>query len=384
MDNLELLVKYIEKNLISKDNFNLYMKQCPNCFFQYINNELVDKNSKNTLDFQRRLIAAQVVKNNLINNELNSLAKYNIDWIGIKGIFLQKLYYPPSLIRIFSDIDIQVDPKKGLRFYQLLKENGYKMKTSPKSAFIYQKKLFLDMLLIRLGSISFKRRHHFELVKNVGLENQKLYMDLHGNLFLRKNSPINKMLSEATEKNIDGNKIKVFSPEDNIIFLIFHAIKHIGYIDLADTSFGVNLQHFYDIVQIISKEEIDWNKFVFRAKEYDYLIPMILLFIKMFNDIFPDRIPHFVFVKLNQIVNDLNFYWKPIFKQAIKMNASDLIVGNYKIEPFINEFSEKLHNSNIDNNYTWVLWAVFYLRLYLKKSDRKFFINNILGRKTYD
>ncbi len=372
MTNSEIITQYCENKLLNKTDFSLYMEKYPNFVYQLINKNLLTMEQMKILANQKSLLYFQLIKNKIFEKEIESFCQHNIDFVGLKGIFLQWFYYPTHHIRLFNDIDIQVEDKLGLEFYQMLKKHGYRILKEPNSPLIYKKKLLIDKLLIPLNSIFFKNRHHAELEKISLKDNPNIYIDLHGNLFLTKNSPKQQMITNAIEKHFKEMKIKIFTPEDNLIFLMFHSIKHIGYVNLARDNLGINLQEFYDIAQIISIENINWNEFVSTVESYDYLIPMVSLFLKIFISIYKNLIPEWVFSELQKRAKTLRFHWKTIYLEAMKMCSEDLIIGNYQPIPFLYTHWNKLRNSNIEPDYIWVSWALFYIKLNIKKMISKF------------
>lgn len=367
MENSKIITQYCENKLLNKPNFTKYMNDHPNFIFQLIKRELLSSKQEEILSYQQSLIYFQLIKNKLFEDEIKLFNKQDIDFVGLKGVFLQWFYYSNQHIRLFNDIDIQVEDKLGLKFYRMLLKHGYRILKEPNRPLIFKKKLFIDKLLVPLNSIFFKNRHHAELEKTTHIDNQNIYIDLHGNLFLTKNSPKQQMITNAVEKHFKEISIKIFAPEDNIVFLMFHSIKHIGYVNLARNNLGINLQDFYDVAQIIKMENINWKKFISTVEAYDYLVPMISLFLKMFISIYKNLIPEWVFLKLQKHTKTLKFHWKPIYSEAMKMNSEDLIMGNYKTIPFLYDHWCKLKNSNIKPDYIWASWALFYIKLNIKK-----------------
>lgn len=371
MTNAEVIVDYCKRNLVGKVGFDKYMEYNPNFLLSLIDEKFLTDNEIDAMNKIKILIFFQKLKNKAYEKELKVFQSENNHYIGLKGIFLQKAYYPSEHIRLFNDIDILVDDKDGYNFYRMLKRNGYYILRSPDSPIIYQKKLIIDKILIPTGSMFFKYRHHAELEKHVETMNEAVRLDLHGNLFLQKNSPKNKMINNAIVKNIDDFSFKIFAPEDNILFLMFHAIKHIGYVNLAREGLSVNLQHFYDVAQIISNERINWDTFTNCVFSYNYLCPMIALFIKMFNDVFPNLIPNYVIEKIMSISKSLEFHWKIIFDNVIDLPASDLILGNYESVPWLHNYCSKMKKKNIEADYVWAYWAKFYFLIKFKKQRDK-------------
>lgn len=94
---------------------------------------------------------------------------------------------------------------------------------------------------------------------------------------------------------------------------------------------------------------------------------MLSRFLKIFISIYKNLIPEWVFSELQERAKTLTFHWKTIYLEAMKMCSEDLIIGNYQAIPFLYTHWNKLRNSNIEPDYIWVNWALFYIKLNIKK-----------------
>lgn len=363
MSNAKTLARYCESSLLTNRHFEKYMKNNPNFIFQFVDSKLFNESQKELLQIQKNILSAQKLKMRIYESEIRLFQESQIPYVGLKGYFIQKAYYPPEYIRLFGDIDIQVEDKIGYAFYKMLKQNGYKIINEPNSPIIYQKKLLIDKVFVLLKTLFFKHRHHAELEKTFGVFNYRLTLDLHGNLFLTTHSPKNKMIQKSIVKTVNGVTFKIFSPEDNLVFLMYHTIKHIGYVNLARENLAINLERFYDVAQIISLEKIDWDIFVETISQYKYLSPLVSLYMKMFSDIFPNIIPQTVIDKASYISESTNFHWKKIYTEAMKMKSEDLILGDYHDIPWLYEHCENTKKKNIEPDYIWIQWAIFYFKI---------------------
>lgn len=371
MTNSERLLNYCEKNLVHKENFYTYMEEYPNFIFQLLNASLLNITGKQIIESQRRLLALQKIKSVFYEKEIQTFISSKIPFVGIKGYFIEKVYYPPEYTRLYGDIDILVSDNDGKSFYNMLISNNYNILKAKDSPLNFKKKLFIDKILLCFGSTFFKYRHHAELEKPTSFPNSDVVLDLHGNLFLTQNSPKKSMIANSITKTIGSNTFKIFSPEDNILFLMYHTIKHVGYVNLARENLGINLGNFYDVAQIITLEKIDWKRFITRATEYSYFIPMVALFMKIFNDIFPNKIPSQIIDDINKLALKMNFHWKVIYNNAIKMSSSDLIMGNYQSITWLHKHCVNVSLKQINPEYIWIFWAWFYFKMNFSKKYRE-------------
>ena len=368
MTNVEKLLCYCQKKLIAQPIFIQYLNKYPSFIFQYLDTNFLDENEKQMVLMQKKMVNTQILQNVFYEKEIKTFDTLGLQYIGLKGYFIQKAYYPKDYVRMFGDIDIQTTDDGGKRLYKILINNGYKIINTHKTDFNYQKKILIDRLLLCiLGTHFFKHRHHAELEKPLDIINSKILLDIHGNLFLTGKSPKNRMINGAIEKNVDGIRFKIFSPEDNLIFLMYHAIKHIGYVNLAREYLGVHLDCFLDVAQIITLEKINWEKFLTNVKEYNFLVPMISLFLKMFSDIYDDLIPREIICEITEIAKTLKFHWKYIYLEAMGLESSQIILGDYHNIVWLHEHCEKVKKRNINPEYIWIEWAKFYFKTNILK-----------------
>ena len=89
MENSKIITQYCENKLLNKTNFSQYMKDNPNFIFQLIKSDLLSSDQEEILSYQKSLIYFQLIKNKLFEEEIELFNKQDIDFVGLKGIFLQ-------------------------------------------------------------------------------------------------------------------------------------------------------------------------------------------------------------------------------------------------------------------------------------------------------
>jgi hypothetical protein len=333
MDNAQILVNYCEKNLIKQtEYFTLYMKLNPSFIICEINPELLNDDLKKIKKNMEYLLIYQSLKSKNIMDEYKSLELTSEELVGIKGFFISDIYWPPNKIRIFNDIDLLTKPKNGFKVCKYLHKKGY---------------CFQSWDILRYHFKTLGRQSYFNNKLHVKIKRSSYIIELHGNLnCLYRGYGLNfnteKMVNDSIVKTRYNIQYRILSPIDNILYLMYHSIKHLSFIEQENAILSINVQKFYDVAQIIDIEKIEWVSFVSKAEEY-HLQPYIVLFLRMFNDIFINKIPSFVFNRLLSTVNTIGFHWKHLFCDVIKIPAYDLILGNYvSVKPIYDAYNEVL------------------------------------------
>lgn len=333
MDNAQILVNYCENNLTKQtEYFSLYIKINPSFVICELNPEFLNDELKILQKNTEYLLLYQSLKSKKIIDEYQSLELTNKEVIGIKGFFISDIYWPSNKIRIFNDIDLLVKPKNGFKMCKYFYKKGYHFQS-------------WDILRYHLKTLG--RQNYFNNKLHVKIKKGSFLIELHGNLnSLYRGYGLNfnteKMIDDSILKIHHNFQYRILSPIDNVLYLIYHSIKHLSFIEQENAILSINLQKFYDVAQIIDVEKIEWISFISKAEEYQ-LQPYIVLFLKMFNDIFKNKIPTFVFNKLLSTVNSIDFHWKHIFMDVIKIPAPDLILGNYvSVKPIYEAYTEAI------------------------------------------
>lgn len=165
---------------------------------------------------------------------IEKFSEAEVPMIVLKGPALCLSVYPDLALRPFSDLDILIVQEDLKQAKSLLPDLGYSI--------IYG---------------SYRNPDH--LNEELGCEwsyiDGSYVVELHWNL-LDKLAPyhidIGRFWDGALEKNLDGRKILVFSPENQLMHLCLHQYKH----------HWQNLRELVDITEVIRfyGQSIDWKK----------------------------------------------------------------------------------------------------------------------------
>lgn len=338
MDCAIRIAEYCEKHLIEKPNFSEFIIKKPNFIFQLINSDKLYDEALQAIILVKRSNSLQTLMHKKIENELMEIQNSNFDFVGMKGFFLEKAYYPSKYVRFYNDIDILVKSKNGYKSYHNLIRHRFSL---IKTKGVGDNKNYSIFLLRRYY---FKLSHHVILCKKCNPNIVNLTLELHSNINKcnsgKLNFNIDKMIDNSIEKEFEGIKYKIFSPEDNLGYLMFHSIKHLSYTSfIKNQNCMVNLQHFYDVAQIINTETIKWEIFernVFEAG----IVPFVSLYLKMFVDIFPNLVPENTLKRIYFGAEQQDFLWKKIYSIVIKYKPCDIIIGDFNHKSVINHYFE--------------------------------------------
>jgi len=321
MDNAMTIAKYCEKNLSSKKEFPSYVRNNYSFLFSLLKNELLPAN---VLQHINKRLLAQRVYNKFFYEEIQSLSKLPYRLIGFKGFFIQAKYYPQEYTRLCGDIDVLVSTKNSYRVYKSILRMNYSL-----SEYKLQTIIFRHIFISFLQHLSFTKRVHERI--NVAVE---LHVNL--NVKCRVRFALSKMIKNAVLCDYGNFKFYVFEPTDNLLYLMFHPISHLCYVRHGSNEITINLQSIYDVAQVIDNEIVNWDLFCERAIQYK-LTPYISLYIHIFNDIFPDKIPTITVEKLRATAVMNKFHWEKAYSFAINKLASQIIVGDFDDTPAIRD-----------------------------------------------
>ena len=351
MDNLTILLNYCQDKLSKNNYFNEYINNNPSFVLTFLEDRYIPFELKQNIKISLKL---QQMKFQEFHKQIKEISMFSDEIIGLKGYFLQKKYYPSEYIRLFNDIDVLVMVKDSYSFYKVAKKNGY--------SFVQQKSILYrcfcnDFMSPLFKVMAIKPNVHVQFKKS-GYQLLEMHSDInkHRSVAYQSKFNIEKMFMDAEVIDFGDFKFKMLSPEDNLIYLMFHTIKHLCYIELYGNSISVNLQRFYDVAQVINNENIDWDLFYCKAINYE-VFPYILLFIKMFNDIYNNMIPMNIYNKLIHYYNLNTFKGKSIFDKVISLSSVELIIGDYRRLPEIMEVYEKA--KKVKN--PGLLWEIFFI-----------------------
>ena len=223
---------------------------------------------------------------NEATNITNALSENGINTVLLKGIGLADTIYPHPWLRSFSDIDFLVPQDKLLKVKDILIDLGYDL--------IYTDSL--KWLLKNNLALSFINK------KN------KIYLEIHTDIVNNKwyaestNIDMDAIWQNVISKEINGKKVFLLSPEDNILYLSIHlAVAH-GFHGLI---------WFYDINEFINfyKNKINWDILFERAEKFNIVKPVYLTLlytaIVFQNEICIKNLEHFRSFKISRFENQL-------------------------------------------------------------------------------
>lgn len=323
MDNSKKLIYYCLNNLVCRPEFIDYMKAESNWFLSELYKYDVLKEIKVLAGGIKRKIGLQKIMHQSMEKEIIEIFKYSDHVVGLKGFFIEKAYYPQNIVRFYNDIDIIVEDHLGYSTYRFLKNIGYDLEK--KRGLVDNKNWAISLM----KSEYFKRTHHVILKKNV--DSFPIELELHGNICRCKscilNFDRNSMIENAKKKEFGYLNFSLFEPEENIVYLMYHCIKHLSYTSyILSNNSRVNLQRLYDVAQIILLEEINWYKFILFVCESN-TSSFISLYLKIFNEVFPKMIPNDVIMTLNQEALKSEFKWKDTYCFVMEQKVPDIILG---------------------------------------------------------
>lgn len=318
--------------------------------FEFLSQNIINEN-KNDLIFQKK-------KNEIIMQELKLLCDYfcngQIKIIGLKGIFLGLEYYTDYNDRVFTDVDLLLNPEDGYRVYQYLLSNGYSLKK-------YSLPFYNNSLLANtLKKTYFKYLHHLEFEKEFFLEKNEritLLIEVHFNLNtnLKTKFDCKQMINDSIKKNFENITFFRFSNEDYFIYLCVNICAHIAFIFPNQNNLTIDLQKLNDICYLIKNEEINWTEVYQKSIIYETCI-YVGFISKIITALNCEIIPENFLKKIDNYVVNKHFYWEKIyFSKISKENAIRIIFGVYDDYNFQN-VQKKIENSQFNEHYKKILW----------------------------
>lgn len=325
MSNSGKIITYCLDNLVNKPAFVEYMKAESNWFLSELDKYDVSDEIKTLSKGIKRQIGMQKLLHAAMWKEVMVICNSSENIVGLKGLFLEKIYYPSNVIRFYDDIDIIVEDKLGYRTFSFLKSIGYELE---------KKKGLADnknWAITLMKSKYFQRTHHVVLKKYIGAV--PIELELHGNINRCKSCSLNfdrhLMNVNAVLRRCDNLELFVFKPEENIVYLMYHCIKHLSYTSyIISNNYRVNLQKFYDIAQIVTTENINWYEFTLTVCKSN-TAPFVSLFLKMFCAIFPDMVPTEVVSVVNDEAIKTEYKWKKTYDCVMKQRVEDVLMGTW-------------------------------------------------------
>jgi hypothetical protein len=319
--------------MISNPYFGQYTLQNPSYILTKINRDRLDENAKKGIMVAVAHVHRQKQMNLYFSEVIKLLTDTGYPLVGLKGYFLQQIYYPPEHVRLFGDIDILTSTRIGYQLYRILKQDGFSVTDYNSLSYNNESNIIL------FHRLAFQFTQHVEMERIISETSQKNRVEIHSNLNMdcpnhRLRFLLKRMIDDSIEKNTKEFSVHVFAPEDHILYLMYHTIRHLSYVSLSQNKISINLQSFYDVALVASSEFVDWEKFSKRTAEYN-IAPFISLFTIMFSEIFPDLIPKDVLQKVAVLAESARFTWKHIYRRIIRLQPNSLILGDFDSFPLV-------------------------------------------------
>lgn len=313
MQNLnEYLYKYFSDKFTMSELLE-YNKTRPNMYISSLFNSEMKKDISEREHLQKLI-------NNLHDNELNSLSRYlcdkKINVVGLKGIFLNKYY--KNQLRIFKDVDLLVFSNEFEHLRPYFVSNGY-----------------LENSFTRIRKIkkhySLNDMNHLVLQKKFLIDKRNVFLiiELHSNLNFLCNTNFNLEFLFSNSQPSSYKNIRELSAEDNVVFLAYHAIKHLAFVSNVIEELSIGIQKFIDVYCIIKNNNVNWLKIICLALYYN-ATPFLYLFLYIFNDVFANIVPPSILYDLKEFACASNFQWKNVFLKVIKIAPQKLLLGDYR------------------------------------------------------
>lgn len=228
----------------------------------------------------------------------------NLSVLALKGIFLSEWLYEDIGLRQFSDIDLLISAKDGLKCIDLLKEMGFVPKDyNPVSEFIQSKS---DIV-------------HFPPMVNK-LVSVELHTKLHQDC-KEYNISIESCWESATCYKIRDKNVFGLHLYDLIIHVCTHLDRHFQEGQLQFTCFN-------DVANLLNKHGglLDWNAFILRCREFRVELIVMKYFIlvhRYFNVKLDDKIV----IKYSDLLEDedVELFLKYLHGYRIKTEEKTLI-----------------------------------------------------------
>ena len=237
-----LMTNAASDNNISIENFD------ENKVLQYAKEQSVLPlvcSSLNT-DRYKRIILGTVSKNisdlSYIRCILEELSKNDIDFVILKGESVAAIYKEPEL-RISGDVDIMVEEKHEEKTLKIFSEYGYSYKKRPEwgneTALCHPSKKMVEIHI-------------------------SLYDKSREDILFGEVGNITEPYMKIKTNNL--GEIKVLSPNDGIMFLYLHFVKHF-------LSSGAGIRQLLDVVMYSRhyRDKINWEKFFKKLESIHYL-----------------------------------------------------------------------------------------------------------------
>ncbi len=318
LDDIQILLTKIE-NKYNRETLKKYLKE---------NQNLISSNSISYVDIKSRrikLLESQKEFNEKVEKEIGLLNSIGIQFIGLKGMFLEKTYYS-GIHRASGDIDILVKSEDAGEFYKGLKRLGYKIEL---------KTMYDNPVL----NMKFIPKKYMDNTQTLMLINKKrnISIDMHSNLnitnahFVKSDTKFDANQFFKNSINFESyNNIKQLEPHDNLCFLFRHLMKHHIFYGKVQTGLSTPIQLVLDIAFIINSESFDEEKLFAKIFEYN-LLPEAIYCLNLYNKIFVNS---GISINLKPLIEKFkrqnsSIKWKPILDVSLDMDIESIMIGDF-------------------------------------------------------
>lgn len=312
-----------------------------------------DENIK-IIKTKEEILKKQKSKEIIVKEELQKFDEFGIPFIGMKGPFIKSEYYG-TIPRIYNDLDLLVSSDNAQCLYYNLKHLGYRIKT----------KTMYDNPVFNMKYIPKKYMENTQTLMMINKSNG-ISIDMHSNLnitnahFVKTSSNFSTCeLFKNSQKFEHYNNILQLELHDNLCFVIRHLLKHHIFYGKTQTGLRTILQHLMDFAVLLNST--NFSEEIFKKKIIEYnIIPETIFCILLYNNIFISgrKINISDYISLFNSSNE-PCKWYPIIEASLKMDITDIIIGNYeKYFPKIYksvEFCQNIPNYKIG----WTIQALF-------------------------
>ena len=278
----------------------------------------------------------QEIVNKFLDRELPIIDKANIPVIGLKGCFVSSAYWPKSVTRFYSDLDLIVDKKSSYLFYSKLKKNGYhfSQRHSLSNRSWIQKFYFVfishveKIAFFTLRSFFVGNTHSISVRRN----DEDVEIDLLSTLRERNMGAFNiAELFERSSKYENYENIYVLDPYDNISYLSFHLVKHLAFGGInrsGNKGIAINMKGIIDIALIINSiNNFDETILLERAMNFE-VVQHTIYCLNLYNLIFRTG-KQVKLEKFLEVSKGLKCSWEQILCHSLQMDPIDILMGNY-------------------------------------------------------
>lgn len=342
------------------DKYYKYIMQKKNLIFSNDDNIFIKKSKE-------ALLLEQIQKENTIDDELLLFDGFNIPFIGMKGPFIKTEYYG-DMPRIYKDLDLLVEAKNASAFYKLLIKHGYRIK----------KKTYYDLpgLFMRIMPETYINNTQTLMLIN---KEKNISIDLHSNINITNAHFKNNYADFSTTKLFNNStsflgfsNIKQFETHDNICFCIRHLLKHHIFYGRTQTGFKTTLQHLMDLAVLFNSHDFSYDIFIQKVKEYNIVFEALFC-VDLYNKVFKSaRYINEEELKEYLKNNPEHCFWLPVLNATLKMQAPDIMIGNYK-EYFPKTYKAVEYCQNMKSyKVSWVLQALIINTVFIKIISHKY------------